>query len=149
MIRFTIPGNPLSKGMPRAFVLEGHARVFTPTSSRDWMLLVKRIAQDVAEKPLIGPVALWITCWFTMPKDKMRKRIHTPGSWKATKPDLKNLMAGIEDALKGVAWLDDSQVAMAVLRKRICPQDDQVPQTEVVIEELDEEVWAVSESWVP
>lgn len=70
-------------------------------------------ANAVFPRPLSGPVGL--CCLFTLP---------IPVSWSAatiraamrgevphtSKPDLKNLVAGVEDALNRIAWHDDAAV---------------------------------------
>ena len=148
-IHIVIPGEPVAKGMPRVVPVYGRdkkpvlrpdgrvlTRVYTPKVSADWMLLVKRIGQDAIEKPLEGPVSLNVEAWFTLPKSRHRKRVPTVASWKRTKPDVKNILAGIEDGLKGVAWLDDNQVVHVLVMKFYCAQEDNRPRTEIVIEEL-------------
>lgn len=90
-------------------------------------------ANAVFPRPLEGPVQL--SCHFFLP---------IPVSWSAaairrasigqtphiTKPDLKNLIAGVEDALTGIAWGDDSQVIAYVLPSSKCY--GMVPHTKIM-----------------
>jgi hypothetical protein len=39
--------------------------------------------------------------------------------WHATKPDVENLAKALLDALTGILWVDDGQVAELVLRKKV------------------------------
>jgi len=39
-------------------------------------------------------------------------------AWHTSKPDVTKMVRAVEDALKGIAWHDDSQVVQQVNRKR-------------------------------
>lgn len=53
--------------------------------------------------PLIGPVFLGFVALY--PTDRSYP------DWKATKPDLDNLIKNVKDAVNKLAWNDDQQVA--------------------------------------
>jgi Holliday junction resolvase RusA-like endonuclease len=59
-----------------------------------------------------GPVAIRIVAIFDRPKSMIWKRRAMPRVWKTTKPDGDNIEKGVFDALKGIAWRDDSQIAL-------------------------------------
>jgi Holliday junction resolvase RusA-like endonuclease len=56
--------------------------------------------------PLQGPVSLSFNAVFPHPQRATPRR-----HWKDSRPDLDNLIKNIKDALKGIAWVDDQQVA--------------------------------------
>lgn len=58
--------------------------------------------------PIRGPVALRIVFFFPRLK---AARSHAR-AWKTTRPDLDNLEKAVMDALSGVAYVDDRQVAV-------------------------------------
>lgn len=90
--------------------------------AKDWKQLVAFHAARACPAPLDGPLALTITFLRQRPKVHYRRdgRIK-PGAlheFPTTKPDLTKLLRSTEDALKGIAWRDDSQVCDMVMRKR-------------------------------
>ncbi len=52
----------------------------------------------------------------------------------ATKPDLTKLIRGCEDAMKGILWIDDSQVVYQVASKRWVDGDE--PGVSIEVKEL-------------
>ena len=59
------------------------------------------------------PIELTVTCFFASPKSRRKNAT----LWKSTRPDVDKLLRAIGDALTGIAWNDDSQVAKATIRK--------------------------------
>jgi Holliday junction resolvase RusA-like endonuclease len=57
-------------------------------------------------KPLEGPLSLGFEAFFPHPLKTKPLRLY-----KDSKPDLDNLIKNVKDALKGIAWRDDAQVA--------------------------------------
>lgn len=53
----------------------------------------------------------------------------------AKKPDASNVLKAVEDAGTGVLWLDDAQIALLHVHKRIAAQGD-APRVELQIREL-------------
>jgi len=87
---------------------------YDPTKSRDFKALVYEEALKVKPiKPFEGEVGISVVVFRAMPKDfsKKKQQMAINGEISPiTRPDWKNYFAGIEDALKGVMWKDDSQV---------------------------------------
>ena len=94
-----------------------------------WSDMVKWTAKMHIDEPMTG--GLWLLAVFSLP---------IPPSWSKTKagqanrelalcdklphivkPDLKNLVAGLEDSLNGIAWHDDSQIIGHITRKKYAP----------------------------
>ena len=113
-ISFTVWGEPVAQGRGRAAVVNGKVIVYDPKKSRDYKREVKAEAVKVRpEKPWEGPVSLTVKVYKSIPKSFSRRKRELALTGKirpTTKPDLKNVIAGIEDALKGIIWRDDSQV---------------------------------------
>ena len=116
MIRFFVPGVPQPGGSKKAFVIGGKARVVEDAKrNKDWRAVVALAAIEAHRAgPLDGPLRLSLE--FTMPRPKghygkqgvkaSAARYHT------TRPDTTKLIRSTEDALKGLLWRDDSQVAI-------------------------------------
>lgn len=112
-IRFTVPAVPIAQPRQRHAMIAGHIRNYTPTSSpvNAFKASVRlAFSQVYTGKPLECPVTL--SCVFVMPRPKrlIWKRREMPREPHTGKPDLDNLVKAMKDALKGLAWRDDSQV---------------------------------------
>ena len=153
-VSFTIPGSPVPQPRARARAFAGHAQVYNPTTTRDgkalgiqeWRYEAKQLAREAMRGRALMLGAVQLTVWFVMPRPKDhfgtgrnagRLKPNAP-YWHTKKPDRANLLRGLEDALKGVVWQDDSQTADGRARKRYT-QPDEEPHTLVVIEELQDQ----------
>jgi Holliday junction resolvase RusA-like endonuclease len=114
---FTIPGIPRGQGRPRFARIGAHVRAYDPAESRNWKALVAMAAQAAGVQMIDGPVAILIVAHLPRPKRLMRKR-DPEGPIPATcKPDADNILKGCLDALNGIAYADDAQVAAARVMK--------------------------------
>jgi Holliday junction resolvase RusA-like endonuclease len=108
--KFVVPGDcvPWARA---AGGKTGHR--FTPAKQARYMAALKLICQAAMKgaPPLEGPVSLEIMAHYAWPKKRQ------PGAWRGSRPDLDNIMKLVGDALNGVAWIDDAQIAAVVLRK--------------------------------
>ena len=77
-----------------------------------WADLLKIAGRQVFRAPLMGAVVIEAQFFLPVPpsvgKAERLRRLGTP---HVQKPDLKNLIAGLEDGLNKIAWTDDSQIA--------------------------------------
>lgn len=114
MIAFTIPCKPVAKARPRM----GRSRVYTPAKTADFERAVALIGKPYFSQPLEGPIKLSIAFNFAPPKSlsKVKQRLRL-GHYHVQKPDLSNLVKGIEDGLNGIAWIDDCQIAVLETKK--------------------------------
>jgi Holliday junction resolvase RusA-like endonuclease len=118
-IRFVIPGRVGGKGRPRATIRGGHAAVYTPAKTASMEQMVRGFgAAAMAGQPLLeGPLHLSVVVNLTKPvswsKKKAAATVHPTG-----KPDLDNVVKLIGDALNGVIWQDDSQIASLHIARR-------------------------------
>ena len=80
-------------------------------------------AHDAA--PFDGPVWMEVLLLFPRPQSMMWKKRKMPRTWHAKKPDLDNVVKSLKDALSGLAWRDDSQVCMLVVKKQVAAGHEQ------------------------
>jgi len=110
-VTFSVIGEPAPKGSAKAFVVGGKARIANMSAKREkpWAQAVHWTAREHApEKPWEGPIGVEIT--FTMPRPgRLGKR--ATGVRCDKRPDLDKLARSALDALTGVFFVDDSQVA--------------------------------------
>lgn len=137
-VAFLVPGKPVGKGRPRAAKRGKHITLYTPEATAIYESTVALVAsQAMAGQPLI-----------TAPVDVvMRIMLPVPASWSnrkrdaalggslipTTKPDMDNVIKAIFDAINGVVWGDDTQVADLQVRRRY----GAVPGVSVIISALE------------
>lgn len=75
-------------------------------------------------KPLSGPIKLHIIFYLPRPQSHYRTgknsevlKENAP-LWHEKRPDGLKLRRSVEDALTGIAWIDDSQIAVGTEEKR-------------------------------
>jgi Holliday junction resolvase RusA-like endonuclease len=73
-------------------------------------------AKPTGWEPIVGPVRLEIAVYQRVSKSSKT-------AWSITKPDLSNVVKSIEDALLGLAYEDDRQVAEIEASKWECAKD--------------------------
>jgi len=121
-ITFNVPGVPVGKGRPRFSTAGKFPRAYTPEKTARYENLVAMAAQDAMEQraPTSGAVTVLIEAYFPVPKSwsknnrdlALRDRISP-----TTKPDADNLAKCICDAMNGIVYRDDSQVASLTVEK--------------------------------
>ncbi|MFC4305766.1 RusA family crossover junction endodeoxyribonuclease [Cohnella boryungensis] len=122
MIEFTVFGEPVAQGRPRASTKSGFVRMYDPAKSRDYKDYVRLAAAEYAPAKLLeGPLAVMVIAYRSIPKSFSRRKATAAEAgeiYPTSKPDADNYLKGVKDALKGVMWVDDSQVVDAYARKR-------------------------------
>ena len=84
-----------------------------------------------------GAVELIVVAYWPMTGSPL-KRGSRPERFKSARPDADNVLKSVGDALNGVAFKDDAQVARAIVEKRHCAQDDpDGARVEITIRRLD------------
>lgn len=136
MIQFTVYGEPVAQGRPRASTVNGHVRMYDPAKSRHYKEYVRLVAsQQAPAKLLEGPLLLRVAVYRSIPKSFSKKKQNQAEQGlirPTTKPDADNFLKGVKDALKGIIWKDDSQVVDVSVAKFYSER----PRIEVTIEEL-------------
>jgi len=84
----------------------------------------RALAQEAQARRVVmmtGPVHLAVYIWLKPPASWTKvKRVDATAKrrWVAVKPDVDNVLKLVGDALNGIAWADDKQIASVVLEKR-------------------------------
>lgn len=131
MIKFVVPGRPQEKQRPRW----SRTRMYSPIQTVNYETYVREIFVISYPDfiPLEGPLKMTITAYLMIPKSTSKKRtklmierIIIPEK----KPDWDNLGKIVSDALEGLAYKYDGQIATGIVYKRYSDQ----PRLEVEIE---------------
>jgi len=114
MIEFTIYGEPVAQGRPRATTINGMVRMYDPKKSRDFKQYVKLAASDHRPPNLFkGPLELEVKVYKSTLKSFSKKKAVAAERGElrpSKKPDVDNYIKGIKDGLNKVLWQDDSQI---------------------------------------
>lgn len=117
-VTFTILGKPASKGRPRFSTAGGYARSYTPAKTIEYENLVRMEWEKSGAKKLEGVIFATINAYFPIPKSvSKKKRKELDGAFYTKKPDCDNIAKIILDALNGIAYDDDSQIACLSVMK--------------------------------
>ncbi len=127
---FFVPGKPASAGSKKAFYNKNLGRaILVPddAESRPWRADVKAYAQIAMQGRsaiLTGPVFMRTEFILARPKGHFGSgrnaavlKASAP-KWSSSKPDVTKILRCLEDALTGIVWHDDAQVAVHVSSKR-------------------------------
>ena len=109
MIRFTVPGEPIGKGRPRFY----NGRAVTPEKTRVYEENVAIHARVATKEIMSGSVGIYICAFFGVPKSasKKKKEELVDRIYVEKKPDADNIAKTIMDAMNGICFEDDSQIA--------------------------------------
>ena len=137
--RAVVLGEPVAQGRPRFSRQGGFVKAYDPAKSRDYKQYVRLVAaQDAPAVPVTGAVLLSLKSYRAMPKSmsKAKREAALAGQLRpTTKPDVSNVLKGVEDALKGLWYADDSQiVGYGELGKWYSER----PRIEVTMQEIEE-----------
>ena len=143
ILHFCVMGVAQPKGSAKAFIPKGWSRpIITSDNAKNkgWQQLVAEEASRAIQAlpggmfhVLDASVRLTVAFYLPRPK-KFQKRGMNPAH--VTKPDLDKLLRSVKDALKSVAWHDDSQVVDVVAIKRYAGIDD-APHADIWVEPAD------------
>jgi Holliday junction resolvase RusA-like endonuclease len=144
MIQFTVYGEPVAQGRPRATTINGHIRMYDPKKSSDFKNYVRLVASEHRpDKLLEGPISLTVKVYKKTLKSFSKKKIAAAESGQlrpTSKPDVDNYVKGVKDALKNVIWKDDSQVVDLHISKWY----SETPRVEITIVPLEEQQQTLS-----
>lgn len=118
--KFEVYGRPVPKARPRV-TRSGHT--YTPKTTKDYEAKVREAYREkygVEIFPDKTPLAMLVEFSYTPPKSWSRikqKKAIDKELFPTSRPDVDNLLKGVEDALNGVAYKDDSQIVALTSRK--------------------------------
>lgn len=118
-ITLHISGQPVGKGRPRATSRGGKVRTYTPDATREAEARIAAIARAQGVAPLDGPLRVVVVASFEpAPSWSAKRRTEALGKPHTQRPDADNIGKLIADALNGIAWADDAQIADLRVIKR-------------------------------
>lgn len=121
-VTFEVPGKPLAKGRPKFARREKFVTTYTPEKTVNAEAVIRGIASAHFPEPYWGPICLDVLAVFKPPKSwsgvKTKRALGGP---HIQKPDGENIAKTIADALNGVAYADDCQIADWAIAKRWGP----------------------------
>jgi Holliday junction resolvase RusA-like endonuclease len=121
VISFVVDGEPHAQQRARATTVDGKVRMYDPIESVNFKELVGYTALQYRPKELLdGPLTVTLDICRLIPKRFSKKDTQDAIAGRKrpiTKPDSSNYLKGVEDALNGVIWKDDSQIVTLIVRK--------------------------------
>ncbi|PEK91417.1 RusA family crossover junction endodeoxyribonuclease [Bacillus mycoides] len=141
MIKFTVLGEPVAQGRPRASTRKKangkvEVKMYDPSKSRDFKQYVGLVASQYApDKLLEGALQLEVKVYKPSLKSFSKKKTLAAEEGllrPTTKPDVDNYVKGVKDALNKIIWNDDSQVVDLKVSKWYSEK----PRVEVIVKEL-------------
>lgn len=129
-----VMGDPKAQPRPRAFAMNGKARVYDSATAEGWKGLIAEAARKYLPKePIEGPVSVYCRFLFKRPQRLMRKKDPIERIPHTAKPDRDNLDKAVLDTLTQIGfWRDDSQVCAGKVEKFYCRKDGS-PGAEILI----------------
>ena len=126
----------IGKARPRVTV---HG-TYTPKPTRDAEELIRREAETIGitPEPADVPLRLSVTAVFPVAQSwtKTKKRLAYCGAIPICKPDADNILKLVADALNGVAYEDDKQIAEMCCVKRYVRSERDQSRLEITITDI-------------
>ena len=119
-ITFSVPGDPVPQPRPRVSTRGGFARAYVPAKHpvHEYRAAVAAAAVDAGATPTKeAPLTVILDLVFARPASHLTKKGLRKGAPLLPRFDVDNCAKAALDALNGVAWADDSQVARLVVEK--------------------------------
>ena len=126
---FTVYAKAVGKARPRVTTRFGYAHAYTPAKTREFETLVGWAAKRAMcqRLPVASGRALFvqITVSLIPPLSWSRKRRSDVfGAFCSKKPDTDNVAKAILDAMNGIVYEDDAQVAGLIVQKFYAEKDE-------------------------
>lgn len=116
-ITFSVPGKPVPQ--PRARITRNGNRYYPDNGIEKYRNAIAAACREVCDAPADQSPLTMIVDWvFVRPKSHFRKDGSLrPGVPVLPRGDNKNLLSGVEDALNGIAYLDDHQIGKHIMER--------------------------------
>jgi Holliday junction resolvase RusA-like endonuclease len=119
--RLVMTIEPKPKERPRAAIIGGHARIFTPKTTEAYEKEIRAAwVRANGDKPEEGPLRARIYFGLPIPRSETKANkllMVLRKVFPVKRPDLDNLIKSVLDALNGVAYKDDCQIVTMLSRK--------------------------------
>ena len=134
----TVYGNPVAKARARTVRSKyGKVHTYTPAKTANWEAVIRADAIQALSKQggkmLKGALDLTAVFYLQMPKSISKRMIGIALPTK--RPDLDNLLKAVKDALRGIVYRDDSQIADVLCKKRYTNESILTPRICIEIKE--------------
>jgi len=124
LITFTVDTEPIAQPRQRHRIMKLRTGAdvvanYTPRTAKvqTFKKAIQQAAASTYKGPLIqGPIAIEAVFVFRRPLS-IPKRLGTGRLWHDIKPDHENVMKAVQDALTGIIYQDDAQIACASTTK--------------------------------
>ena len=140
-VRFTVPGEPKGKGRPRFAKRGNYVKTYTPDETAVYENLVTMCYKSSAHGAFFDsgvPICVVVDAFFSIPASvskKKRQEMLWNNIRPTKKPDCDNIGKVVYDALNKIAFYDDSQIVIGLVRKFF----SDTPRLEVEISTTDED----------
>ena len=141
-MEFSIPGAPVAKARPRFSRRGGFVMTYRPSKEVAAEARLRAFVQEQMRNQhlemLPAGAPLVVSCEFDFAPPKSwgkRRKLGCLGQPHISKPDLDNLIKFVLDALNGVVWADDRQVAAYGECVKLWTE---TPMTRITVETLQE-----------
>ena len=122
-IHFTANVIPRGKQRARTVMRGRNVHSYTPKETVEFERAVAwacRSACRGAQMPENAPLSLDMIAYMPIPKSagkRLRERLANEDTFHTKKPDASNILKSVEDAVIGIAYKDDNQLAWVRARK--------------------------------
>lgn len=116
---FEVLGDPVPQPRPRVSTRGGFARAYVPSKHpvHAYRAAIASAAVDAGATPCTDPLTVIIDLVFARPASHLTTKGLRKGAPLLPRQDVDNCAKAALDALNGVAFADDSQVAKLVVEK--------------------------------
>jgi Holliday junction resolvase RusA-like endonuclease len=123
-IYFTVWGDPQALKRHRTYKSKSGKMINVDPSASDKADFLAQALSAKPDAPITGPIKVCINAWFRRPKshfgtgkNSSKLKADAPG-FHVKKPDIDNVLKFVLDALNGIYWIDDAQIAEVSVVKR-------------------------------
>ena len=116
-IRFIAEIIPHGKERARQAMRNGYVHSYTPKKTVEFERAIAwayKAAYRGAQMPQDAPLSINVTSYIPIPKSapkRLRELYASERVYHTKKPDASNILKSVEDALNGIAYSDDAQIA--------------------------------------